>query len=414
MISDLQDFIDTWDYLTQVWRHNAAERNPLAPLSPDASSAENALVVLAVRLLNSEEPDARAIYASARRLRDARVGARIDLRAVVDLSNKCRVNCSFCPMRRDNSHALPIAKATAEKIVIASEAAYEAGFRQLFLQSGEDITIVRPVIHALEHICRRYDDWHFILNLGNHRLETYRELKAAGAHGYLIKHETANPWLHHAMRGQTLEKRVHHTLLARKAGLYIGSGNILGLPGQSDEDVARDLIFLGRIDSSKMASCAPFTPSPDLPVGFQTAQPGIFGKTLRFIALLRHCFPDARIPATSNLDSPRLLKPEGLEKSGQALAIDAGANGVTVQFTPPEIEDNYGLYERGSEKKQNGYFVRFDKARLVSEQTGLQLDLVQRGDSRMDDRTAPAFEPWANARAGDVRYGRASDRDWQT
>lgn len=380
--STFQDFVDTWGHLTERWRQSRNGHDPLVPLDPAVRSAEDALVKLAVQLLNSDDNEAQSLFASARRLRDLRVGARIDLRAVVDLSNKCRVNCSFCPMRRDNSHALPVAKITADEIVAASESAHEAGFRQLFLQSGEDSTIVRPVIKALKRMSQQYDDWHFILNLGNQRLETYAELKAAGAHGYLIKHETANPRLHHAARGQTLEKRLHHMLLARKAGLYIGSGSIIGLPGQSDKDLGRDLIFLGRIDSSRMASCAPFTPSHDLPVGFQTAEAGIFEKTLRFVALLRHCFPDARIPATSNLDSPQLIKPKDLDKSGQAIAIDAGANGVTVQFTPPDIEDNYGLYARGSEKLQQGYLVRFEKARLVAEQTGLPLDLKPSGASR--------------------------------
>jgi biotin synthase len=382
---DLREFTEVWADLAQQWRDSRNEDDPLASPGPRISSAEKILVKTAVQLLNSEGQEAQSLFASARKIRDLRVGPKIDMRAVVDLSNKCRVNCSFCPMRRDNSHAFPAAKATAEKIVLASQGAYEKGFRQLFLQSGEDPTIIRPVIEALNRINKQYSDWHIILNFGNHRHETYAELRAAGAHGYLIKHETASPQLHYATRGQRFERRVQHMLLARKAGLYIGSGNILGLPGQSDEDLARDLIFLGRINSSKMASCAPFTPSHHLPTGFQTLQDGTFGKALKFIALLRHCFPHARIPATSNLDSPELIKPKALDKSGQAMAIDAGANGLTVQFTPPEIESNYGLYARGSEKMEQGYLVRLAKAKLVSKQTGLPLDLK-------DSRTGAASD----------------------
>ena len=385
MNGNLQDFAEGWAEMAHKWRECRSEGDPLASPRPEMLSVEDKLVKVAIQLLNSEGEEAESLFASARGIRDSRVGAKIDLRAVVDLSNKCRVNCSFCPMRRDHSHALPTAKATAEKIVLASQSAYEKGFRQLFLQSGEDPTIIRPVGEALRRINQKNADWHIILNLGNHRLETYAELKAAGAHGYLIKHETANAHLHYSTRGETLVRRVHHMLLARKAGLYIGSGNILGLPGQSDEDLARDLMFLGRINSSKMASCAPFTPSHDLPSGFQISQEGTFGKTLRFIALLRHCFPNARIPATSNLDSPALDKPKALDKSGQAMAIDAGANGLTVQFTPPDIESNYGLYARGSEKMEQGYFVRLGKARMVAEQTGLPLDLRQSGLGAQDD-----------------------------
>jgi len=67
------------------------------------------------------------------------------------------------------------------------------------------------------------------------------------------------------------------------------------------------------------------------------------------------------------------------------MAIDAGANGLTVQFTPPDIESNYGLYARGSEKMEQGYFVRLGKARMVAEQTGLPLDLRQSGLGAQDD-----------------------------
>jgi biotin synthase len=397
--SHLQDFRERWADLPYKWRDGRSEGDPLISPGPEILSAENALVKLAVKLLNSDGKEAESIFASAREIRDSRVGAKIDLRAVVDLSNKCRVNCSFCPMRRDHSHALPAAKATAEEIFLASQSAYEKGFRQLFLQSGEDTTIIRPVVEALERINTQYANWHIILNLGNHSFETYAKFKAAGANGYLIKHETANPDLHYAMRGQTLAKRVYHMLLARKAGLYIGSGNILGLPGQSDEDLARDLIFLGRFNSSRMASCAPFTPSHDLPIGFQTPQEGIFEKALKFIALLRHCFPDARIPATSNLDSPQLIKQKVLDKSGQAMAIDAGANGLTVQFTPPDIANNYGLYARGSEKIEQGYFVRLGKAKLVAEQTGLPLDLRQSGIAARGDADS-SRGPIVSARGG--------------
>lgn len=374
-MSLLDAFLKKWSLLSSRWKVEGSEQAPLSPLSAETAAIEESAVRIITDILISDGRYDEELFSSARRIRDYNVGRKIDLRAVIDLSNKCRVNCGFCPMRRDNSHALSTAKASADKIVDASEHAYALGFRQLFLQSGEDSTIIRPVLEALRIIKLRHSDWHIILNLGSHRLDVYKQLRAAGADGYLIKHETANAELHLKLREEQLAKRVHHMLLARQSGMYIGSGNILGLPGQTIEDVARDLIFLGRIDSSRMASCAPFTSSHDLPPALQIMEEGVFERTLRFLALLRHCFPSARIPATSNLDSPQLLRPPGLRKSGQALGIDAGANGITVQFTPAEIEDQYGLYARGTEKRQEGYLVKSEKARLVSQQTGLQLDL---------------------------------------
>jgi biotin synthase len=164
---------------------------------------------------------------------------------------------------------------------------------------------------------------------------------------------------------------VGHMLKARKASFEIGSGNILGLPNQTDEDLADDILFLGRFNIAKMVSCAPFTPSDELPQDAREAPPGDFDKTRRFIALLRLCFPGARIPAVSNADSPFMRKQH--RKGGQALLMDAGANGITVNFTPPEWEANYGLYVRGNEKP---YLVSLKKAQQVASETGLSMGII--------------------------------------
>src|SRR5260370_5898745 len=204
----LRDFVEKWLELSVVWKSERSEENPLAAPSAKSVPLESAFERIAVDLLTGDGEYDERLFASARQIRDLQVGAKIDLRAVIDLSNKCRVNCGFCPMRRDNSDALPVAKANATKIFVASEEAYGKGFRQLFLQSGEDTTIIRPVVEALQLIRRHRKDWHVILNLGSHRFEVYEKLRAAGADGYLIKHETANPDLHSGLREEPLAKRV--------------------------------------------------------------------------------------------------------------------------------------------------------------------------------------------------------------
>ena len=64
------------------------------------------------------------------------------------------------------------------------------------------------------------------------------------------------------------------------------------------------------------------------------------------------------------------------------MAIEAGANGITVQFTPREIEDDYGLYVRGSDKRKQGYLVGIEKAKRVSDETGLPLALAYAPSTR--------------------------------
>lgn len=372
-MNELTQFREIWSKLWEKWHNASIALSPLDSIPPEILTLEAELKPLLVALLNASDPEAEELFASARAIRDQSAGRVINLRAAVDISNVCRVNCSYCPMRRDNLRYVQVNRATVEQIVLATRSAHVLGFRQLFLQSGEDPLVVGTVIKALRVIGEERNGWHVVLNLGNLSLGEYRALRQVGAHGYLIKHETANPILHLAYRGETLQKRVQHALWAREAGFYVGSGIILGLPKQTDEDLANDFIFLGRFDSSVMASCAPFTPSDELPAEFRNYPSGDFEKTRRFIALLRHCFPAARIPATSNLDSDRMTRASGDRKSGQAEAIEAGANGITVQFTPLEIEKDYGLYDRGFKR----HLVYVEKAEQVAQETNLPLDLVR-------------------------------------
>jgi biotin synthase len=371
----LRELSDSWRQLHSLWRVGRAHEDPLASPNAATSSLERATRALLVGLLNSTDEEAEDLFAAARAIRDEHVGTRIDMRAAIDVGNVCRVNCHYCPMRRDNLHStakkgpgtITAYRADSDKIVEVSEHAYQLGFRELFLQSGEDSRLVPQVIEGVEAVMDAHPDFNITLNLGALANGEYAKLREAGARNFLIKHETANPILHEQQREETLRHRVDHMIKAREAGFEIGSGNILGLPNQTDEDLADDVLFLGRFNITKMVSCAPFTPSDELPEDARNAAPGDFDKTRRFVALLRLCFPDARIPAVSNADSP-LMPRRQQGKSGQALFMDAGANGITVNFTPPEWEANYGLYERGSSKT---YLVSLKKAQQVAAETGL-------------------------------------------
>src|SRR5262249_27606846 len=153
--------------------------------------------------------------------------------------------------------------------------------------SGEDVKVVPEVRKAVQEISAAHPDYNITLNLGALSDKEYQGLWDAGARYYLQKHETANPALHEQQREETLQHRVEHMLKARRAGFESGSGNILGLPNQTDNDLAEDILFLGRMDLERMVSCAPFTPSDELPPDARATPPGDFEKTRRFIALLR-------------------------------------------------------------------------------------------------------------------------------
>lgn len=370
----IESALHYWAELKILWRKHGIENDPLCcdETTHEIESLENKLLPNIIFLLNVSNAERKALHESAARIRDEQVGPKIDVRGVIELSNICRANCVYCPMRIENLKSTRRQRIDVQSIIRGAENAHKSGIKNLFLQSGEDPQVIPIVAAALRAIraAPHLKDLEIVLNLGDHKNSDYIMLNKAGADGYLIKHETSDYDLHAKIRPHsTLEERVYFMLQARQAGMYIGTGAIVGLPGQTDESLARDIIFAGRIGSWEMVSCSPFTPSSDTPLAGKPA--GDFYKTLNMIAIYRHLFPIARIPAVSNLDSPKLTsKPNDLPISGQAAAIKAGANGITVNLTPPDLLTSYKIYD-----SNNRHIVDFSKAQQVSRETGLPLDL---------------------------------------
>ena len=355
---------NVWGQLQSLWQENDFADNPLGQPSPEISQAEEALSEKIVELLNCSPQEADLLYAEARRLKDENVGNNIRYRAAVHVTNICRANCLCCPMRRDNLHPDTMKRATTPEIVAAADDAYQAGYKDLFIQGGEDVRVVPIVVEALKILSKKYSDIGVILNLGNLSPLQYKTLYEAGARKYVIKHETANPKLHEELRQEPIEKRVQHMLYAKQAGFEIGAGNILGIPGQTDRDLADDVIFFGRSGIKGMLSSTTYTPSDALPEPYKNQPSGDWEKTKRFIAVLRILFPSADIHAPSNADSPKLERGD-TQLSGQSELILSGANEMTVEFTSPEMAKHYGLYDMGTKRHK----VDFIKIKKVEAET---------------------------------------------
>jgi biotin synthase len=108
---------------------------------------------------------------------------------------------------------------------------------------------------------------------------------------------------------------------------------IVGLPDQTLEDLAKDILFASSLDV-KMVSASPFMPAINTPL--QQYKQGSFNNNLNAIAIMRILNPQRLIPSVSAL--------EKIEKGGQAKGIDAGANVLTINFTPQRNKENYLIY----------------------------------------------------------------------
>jgi len=366
-----------WEQLKILWERAGIASDPLRldETTKNIEKFEKEIMPVLVELLNIAGVERERFYESARKIRDENAGKQIQVRGAIEVSNICRANCLYCPMRRDNLKGSKQMRMSSDQIVEQAKLAHEAGIKEVFIQSGEDPQMIPVVVDALRKIKSDHElqELKVVLNLGDHKGSDYHLLAKAGAEGYLIKHETIDEVLHKKMRPHTsIKERVNFLLRAREAGMYIGTGVIVGLPRQTDESLAKDIIFAGRLGSWKMVSCSPFTPSDETPL--KGTPPGDFWKTLNMISIYRHLFPKARIPSVSNLDNEGLFtRPADLTITGQSAAINAGADGITINITPPEIRKNYKIYD--TENKR--HIVDFSKAERISEETGLPLDIQE-------------------------------------
>ena len=81
-------------------------------------------------------------------------GRRVFVRAVVEVSNFCRENCSYCGMRRDN-RALTRFRAKAEQLAELLVHRRPASVTDVNIQAGEDPVVVRETVLPLVRTLRR-------------------------------------------------------------------------------------------------------------------------------------------------------------------------------------------------------------------------------------------------------------------
>jgi biotin synthase len=220
------------------------------------------------------------------------------------------------------------------EIINAAGFIYEAGIRTVVLQSGEDSFYDCEMIESIIRNIKDKLDVAVTLSLGERNSEEYKIWRDAGADRYLLKHETANPSLYSVYhQGDELENRIGHLQELKSLGYQTGSGNIIGLPGQTLEDIADDLLLLKALDVD-MASISPFIPSPDTPFGSE-AKANV-DLTLKAIAAARIVLNDVHIPATTALGT--------IEKNGREKGLKAGANVIMPNYTPEPYRSHYQIY----------------------------------------------------------------------
>ncbi|MBN1282715.1 MAG: [FeFe] hydrogenase H-cluster radical SAM maturase HydE [Proteobacteria bacterium] len=300
--------------------------------------------ILASLLSLTDPSDEERLFKAACEVKRERLGPVAHLRGLVEFSNVCARNCLYCGIRRD--HAIRRYAMSAEEILSCARFALENRYGSLVLQSGErdDPEFVEFVDDIVREIKRQGDGALGItLSCGEQSEETYRRWFESGAHRYLLRIETSDPELYARLHpaDQGFERRVQCLRSLRAAGYQVGTGVMIGLPRQTAEHLANDILFFSQMDID-MIGMGPYVLHDETPLAAEAVNtPGErrrrLSLALRMIALARIVMPDLNIAASTAL--------QALDTGGRELGLLAGANVVMPNITPREYRGDYLLYE---------------------------------------------------------------------
>ena len=277
--------------------------------------------------------DQQKLFKKADYIRSIYCGNEVHLRGIIDFSNYCGENCLYCGLRKENI-SLSRFRMPAEEIIATAHIISNLGIHTIVLQSGEDSYYDTDLIAYIIYQIKQNTGAAITLSLGEREFDEYREWKIAGADRYLMKHETANPNLYSILHTkQKLEDRLSHLRFLKSIGYQIGSGNMIGLPFQTLEDIADDILLCKGLDLD-MAAFGPFLPSPDTPL--HNKQPESVDLILKTMAVARILLKNVHIPATTALAT--------LYDDGRIKGLNVGANVVMQDLTPNPYRGQYQIY----------------------------------------------------------------------
>ena len=284
-----------------------------------------------VSLLTSDKWDAE-LFQAADRIRQQYMGAAVHLRGLIEFSNICRQNCLYCGLRRDNS-AIERYRLEPQVIIDFANKAKSYGYKTVVLQSGEDSYYTEnkliQIIQAIKKL-----DLAITLSIGERPREEYAAYKQAGADRFLMRIETTDKILYEQLDpGMSWDNRVRCLRDLKSLGYETGSGSLVGLPGQTVESLAEDILFFQELDAD-MIGIGPFIPNGDTPL--TDAPGGSLMLSLKVMALTRLLLRDINIPATTAMET--------LHPQGRLLALQSGANVVMPNVTEGDYRRLYALY----------------------------------------------------------------------
>lgn len=283
-----------------------------------------------IELLQS---DGRRVFETADKVRKRFVGDAVHLRGLIEFSNICKRNCAYCGLRASNRN-IERYRLSEDEIVRFAKNGAELGYKTIVLQSGEDD------YYTKDRMCRIIEriksfDVALTLSIGERTYDEYKAFKTAGADRYLMRIETTDKTLYKKLHPKMdYEKRVECLYNLRGLSYEVGTGCLVGLPGQTIESLADDILFFKELNAD-MIGVGPFIPHPDTPLR-GNLNPKNFDMALKVMAITRVILRDINIPATTAMET--------INPNGRIIALQSGANVVMPNITEVSYRSKYTIY----------------------------------------------------------------------
>lgn len=273
-----------------------------------------------------------SILKKADDVRKKYVGDGIHLRGLIEFSNVCKRNCLYCGLQCSNRNVERYRLSKSEILDIAKKGV-EEGFKTIVLQSGEDdffsVGMLCEIISEIKNL-----NVALTLSIGEKSFEEYKAYKDAGADRYLLRIETTDENLYTKMHPNAdFQNRKRCLYNLKELGYETGTGCLVGLPRQSIESLADDILFFKELDAD-MVGIGPFIPHCQTPL--KNEQAGDLDLAVKVMAITRVMLPDINIPATTAMES--------LRADGRLLALQSGANVVMPNLTDDFHKKMYEIY----------------------------------------------------------------------
>jgi biotin synthase len=299
-----------------------------------------------ITLLKTKGEDRTLLFKKSSEVKEKYIGNKVWFRGLIEFANVCGKDCLYCGIRKGNKN-LDRYNLSDNEVLDAAQFAYRNKYGSIALQSGELES--QFVTDRIENLLYRIKDLSngelgVTLSVGEQEPEVYKKWFDAGAHRYLLRIESTNRILYSKIHpdnsNHSFDRRMSCLKSLQDIGYQTGTGVMIGLPFQTFDDLAGDLLFMKEFNVD-MCGMGPYIEHADTPlIKFAENLMPLserFDLTLKMIALIRIMMKDINIVAATALQA---IDPIGREK-----AVKIGANILMPNITPGKYRDNYKLYD---------------------------------------------------------------------